>query len=193
MAILLLLLLFSCCLLLTGSFFLQSHAKSRNLPLRAVLPDENSLTLDELKAELELRGVDYSDCVSKKELSDRLKANRLQGRADPKILDQFNENFDPTLVQNADQREKVFDQAVMEDIISKDGNLPGGLPPDMMKTLASDPEIMRMLQDPKMQDIMRTMMTGGPDAVKKYLADPDAVSLLDRLSKAMQRVTEGKQ
>ena len=39
--------------------------------------------------------------------------------------------------------------------------------PDLMKALAGDPEIIRMLRDPKMQDIMSAVMTGGPTAMKK--------------------------
>lgn len=48
-----------------------------------------------------------------------------------------------------------------------------------------------MLKDPKMQDIMSSMMNGGPDAVKKYMADPDALMLLMKLSKALSRATNG--
>jgi hypothetical protein len=201
------LVLFFCCFTFTSSFFHHArplfvgrqraipHTWTSSAPLRVTqMPsDENDMTLDELKAELELRGVDFSDCVSKKELSDRLKQSRKSGKADPKILDQFNQNFDPSLLENDQKRAEIFDNAVLEDVSGKDGKLPGGLPPEMMKSLASDPEIMRMLQDAKMQDIMRTMMMGGPEAMKKYLSDPDAVMMLDRLSKAMERVTSGKQ
>lgn len=45
----------------------------------------------------------------------------------------------------------------------------GGMSPNMMKALASDPEIIRMLRDKKMQDIMSAVMTGGPAAMKKVL------------------------
>ena len=48
----------------------------------------------------------------------------------------------------------------------------GGLPKEMIKALAGDKEIMNMLKDPKMQDIMKAVMTGGPTAMKKYLSDP---------------------
>ena len=50
---------------------------------------------------------------------------------------------------------------------------------------------MNMLKDPKMQDIMKAVMTGGPDAIKKYLSDPDAILLLQRLTKAMEKATGG--
>lgn len=58
--------------------------------------------------------------------------------------------------------------------------------------MASDPEIMLMLKDAKMQDIMKTMMEGGPEAMKKYMSDPDSMLLLDKLSRAIQRVTGGQ-
>ena len=58
----------------------------------------------------------------------------------------------------------------------------------MMKALASDPSIMQMLKDPKMQDIMKSVMTGGPEAMKKYLRDPDAIVLLNKLSASMQNL-----
>ena len=38
--------------------------------------------------------------------------------------------------------------------------LQGGLPPEMAKALASDPEIMQMLKDKKMQEIMSAVMEG---------------------------------
>ena len=52
----------------------------------------------------------------------------------------------------------------------------------LMKAMAKDPEIMNMLGDPKMQEIMKTMMSGGPDAMKKYMSDPDAVALLGKVN-----------
>jgi hypothetical protein len=39
-----------------------------------------------------------------------------------------------------------------------------------------------MLKDPKMQDMMSAVMGGGPDMMKKYLSDPDAMLLLQKLS-----------
>ena len=117
--------------------------------------DENSMTLDELKAELDLRNVDYSDCISKKELSDKLALSRLSGRADPKILDQFNSKIESDEITN------VFDSVDLDSLTAKDGTLPGGMSPAMMKVMASDPEIMNMLKDVKMQEMMRAMMSGG--------------------------------
>ena len=47
---------------------------------------ENQMSVDELKAELELRSVDFSDCMSKQDLAERLIQSRTFGKADPGIL-----------------------------------------------------------------------------------------------------------
>lgn len=124
------------------------------------------MSIDEIKAELELRGVDYQDCISKNELVQRLVETRVSGKANPDILKSMQtQSSNDILISELD--DDVLDQAT-----AKDGNLPGGMSKDMLKALSGDPEIMRMLKDPKMQDIMGAVMTGGPDAIKKYLSDP---------------------
>eukprot|EP00981_Chlorochromonas_danica_P012821 scaffold5444_cov181-Ochromonas_danica.AAC.2 len=146
---------------------------------------EFQMSIDEIKSELDLRGVDYQDCVSRQELIHKLIESRAKGKANPDILKKFNE-------------EARFDQKGMppidDDLInkakSKDGTLPGGLPPEMVKALTSDPQILQMLRDPKMQDIMQAVMTGGPDAMKRYLADPDSLVLLERLNAAIARASK---
>eukprot|EP01036_Dinobryon_divergens_P022051 gene22051-30285_t len=142
------------------------------------------MSIDELKAELELRGVDFKDCFSKSELVNRLIESRVAGKANPDILEKFNSVKDDVIDMN------TIDSNVFDDISAQDGGLPGGLPKEMIKALAGDKEIMNMLKDPKMQDIMKAVMTGGPTAMKKYLSDPDAIALLQRLSKAMAKATE---
>ncbi len=126
------------------------------------LKDRGSMTIDEIKSELEMRGVDYSNCLTKKDLLDLLNENRMLGRANPDVLKKFNElredDFDVT---------GVMDSELIKDISAKDGTLPGGLPPEVMKALASDRDIVQMLRDPKMQDIMSAVMTGGPQALQK--------------------------
>ena len=143
---------------------------------------ENDMTLDELKAELDMRGVDYSDCFTKNELAKRLGESRVTGKADPSIIDNFNQ----ALSASEDGEGAVIDENILNDIdtselTAQDGSMPGGLPPEMMKAMASDPEIMNMLKDPKMQEIMKSMMSGGPEAMKKYMSDPDAVALLGKV------------
>ena len=89
---------------------------------------ENSMTVDELKAELELRGINYEDCISKNELVNRLITGRVSGKASKEILDKFNQlgdESDDTILSP-----EIFDDP---EIQAKDGNLPGGLSPELMK------------------------------------------------------------
>jgi hypothetical protein len=37
---------------------------------------------------------------------------------------------------------------------------------------------------------MKDVMTGGPDGIKKYLSDPDAMMLIQKLTIAISRVTK---
>lgn len=143
------------------------------------------MTLDELKAELDLRGVEYEDCVSKGELVERLAQSRTLGRADPGIVDRISEGSEEEIKQ-------ALNSPQVEEVVARDGGLPGGLSPEMLRSLSSSPEVMQMLKDPKMQDIMRAVMTGGPEAMKKYLSDPDAVLLLQRLSSVMSKLLPKK-
>jgi hypothetical protein len=124
--------------------FRMAYSPSSSQRLLA-LPQENEMkmSIDELTSELELRKVNYDDCVSKKELAAKLTQSRLEGRADPSIIDNFNKNI---------ATEKIdLDDIDINSPTAKDGALPGGLPPEMMKAMSSDPEIMQMLRDPKMQ------------------------------------------
>jgi hypothetical protein len=140
--------------------FLSRKIRISNFPhFQSRDRNENSMTLDELKAELDLRNVDYSDCISKKELSDKLASSRLSGRADPKILDQFNSKEGIEI--ESGEKTNVFESVDLDNLTAKDGTLPGGMSPAMMKVMASDPEIMNMLKDAKMQEMMRAMMNGG--------------------------------
>lgn len=140
------------------------------------------MTIDELKAELDLRRISYDDCFSKTELATRLMESRAVGKADPSILNKFQEMEDLKL-----QVDDVADE-VLEDVTGGDGSLPGGLEPQMMKALSSDPEVMRFLQDPKLIGIMKECMSGGPAAMQAYLQkDPDAAVLLQKLSQVMEK------
>jgi len=134
------------------------------------------MSIDEIKAELDMRKVNYEDCLSKNELVTRLMESRVTGKADPEILKNLQD--DPIDLDEVDD-------AVFDDVTAKDGSLPGGMSKEMLRALSSDPEIMKMLRDPKMQDIMQAVMSGGPDAIKKYMSDPDALLLLQKLSGVM--------
>ena len=55
-----------------------------------------------------------------------------------------------------------------------------------MRELASNPEIMKAMMNPKLQDIMKANMTDGPEAVVKMVAnDPELKELIDTLGKIM--------
>lgn len=144
----------------------------------------NEMAIDEIKAELDARSINYEDCFSKKELVKKLGQARREGKASPDIFNQFNEISNDNV--------ETFDPTEVDDILSQDKRLPGGLDPSVMKLLGSDPEIMTMLRDPKMQEIMKAVMTGGPKGLQKYTSDPDSIKLLNLLTKAMERVMKNK-
>jgi len=48
------------------------------------------MRIREIKAELEMRGVTFSDCFDRESLALRLRDARAKGKADPSILDRFN-------------------------------------------------------------------------------------------------------
>jgi hypothetical protein len=145
---------------------------------------DSEMTVDEIKSELELRGVDYSECTSKTDLIMKLQKSRLEGKADPnKIFERFNELKDTQVTP------EMFESDYVQDAVAADGTLPGGIPLDMMKALATDKEVASFLRDPKMQEIMKAVMTGGEDALKRIVSkDPDAIRLLQKLTAAMSRV-----
>ena len=82
---------------------------------------EHNMSVDELKSELELRGVDYEDCISKNELAVRLIQSRVDGKASPDIVRQFND-----LDQDVVSQDAFDDEDIMSRATSKDGSLPGG-------------------------------------------------------------------
>lgn len=58
------------------------------------------MRVSEIKAELKLRQVDFSDCFDKESLSKRLLDARCKGKADPTIIDQFNQQSVSLLIQS---------------------------------------------------------------------------------------------
>ena len=82
---------------------------------------ENNMSVDELKSELEMRGVVHDDCISKSELVDRLIQSRVDGKASPDLLKQLNS------LDGDEVSAEMFDDAeIMSQATSRDGNLPGG-------------------------------------------------------------------
>ena len=145
---------------------------------------EAALSIDEIKGELELRGVDFTDCFTRTDLIMKLIASRATGKvADAEgVLDQFNQ------MAQEGVDDDVFTSEVVQDSVAGDGALPGGMDPAMVKMLSADPEIMGFLREPKFQAIMKSVMTGGPDAIMGYLSDPQAVRMLQAISAAVARV-----
>ena len=143
-----LILYLTCIIIVIHGFHITRYPiNSRKLqPLSCV-----SMSIDEIKAELDLRGVDYSECISKNDLLELMKTTRESGKADPSILNKFNQ-----VTKESDMKlDELLDSDIASDFTAEDGSLPGGMSPQMMKALAKDPEILSMLQNPKMQEIMQ--------------------------------------
>ena len=109
---------------LQGSLCHSSHTQGRVMLRLFSSPSslgERNMSVDELKSELELRGIVYDDCISKNELVDRLIQSRADGRASPNILEQFN-NLDESSTSSA----AFDDDGIIGQVTSRDGTLPGG-------------------------------------------------------------------
>ena len=151
---------------------------------------ESAMSIDEIKGELEMRGVDISECFTRTDLIVKLIKVRATGEmkeaAADKVFNTFNERSQDTIVDA-----EAFDNEVVQDALGGDGALPGGMDPQLAKMLASDPEIMGFLKDQKFQEMMRAVMTGGPERLKEYITDAEAVRKLQKLSAAIACVQSG--
>lgn len=129
---------------------------------------------------MDLRGVGYSDIFEVSELRRRLKDARLSGKADTKILDNFNRLRAEVLVDSSKKVEADKEELRkrLDAITGSDGTVPGGLRPDEVQILLQNPEIMAMLSKPDFQKIMKEAMEGGPDALAKYMNDPEMREML---------------
>ena len=86
----------------------------------------------------------------------------------------------------------VTDDAVAS-ALGGDGTLPGGMPPEMLKQLVSDPELMVLLQNPKMQDVMKIIMSDGQEALQKKMAeDREIREMVMKLNFVMGNAMKGK-
>uniref|UniRef100_A0A7S2A2U0 STI1 domain-containing protein n=1 Tax=Trieres chinensis TaxID=1514140 RepID=A0A7S2A2U0_TRICV len=140
--------------------------------------EPGKMKVSEIKAELEMRGVRYADCFDRESLEGRLLEARSTGRADPSIVDAFN--------QKGGEGPPQIDDDVLQNAVGGDGTLPGGMPPDMLKKLMSNPELMGLLQSPKMQEGMKLMMTEGQEALEKAMAeDRELYEVIMKLNKVM--------
>jgi hypothetical protein len=129
--------------------------------------EPGKMRVSEIKSELDLREVDYSDCFDKESLVERLSRARATGQASPTILDKFNrQKIEETFNE---RKAPIDDMDKINAAVANDGTLPGGLTPEQFQKLSSNPEIMALLQNTKMQEAMKLMMTGGREELEKQL------------------------
>jgi hypothetical protein len=110
------------------------------------------MRVSELKAELDLRKIDYANMFEKDELARCLADARAAGRADPSLLDDFNRQSAES-AWTADSGQSAPDFEAAAEAVASDGGLPGGMSPDKLQQLMQDPELMAMLRNPKMQEV----------------------------------------
>lgn len=121
----------------------------------------------DIKAELELRGVDATQIFEKEDLARRLVLARTQGEADPSIIDTFNsERLERSLAEDSLDVEPDVDV------------LPGGMSTEMVKKLSQNPQLMAVLQNSKMQEVLKEVMEFGPVAFAKYQSDADVMQMI---------------
>ena len=159
--------------------FVRFAASDSNtaIDVEGEVEEPGTMRVSEIKAELNLRGIDYTDCFDKESLAQRLREARAKGKADPSILEKFNKSKEETL---------NIDDETLEKAIGGDGTLPGGMPPDMLKKLMGNPELMELMSNPKMQEVMTMMMTGGQDTLMKAMAeDQEVYEIVTKLNQIM--------
>lgn len=145
--------------------------------------EPGKMRVSEIKSELDMRGIKYTDCFDKESLVERLQEARAAGRADPSILNEFNkkkleETFSGKKIEIRDED--------LERIKANDGSLPGGMNPEMLKKLMGNSEIMALLQSPKMQEAMKLMMTGGREELEAAIVgDPELQQVIEKLNVVM--------
>jgi len=87
-----------------------------------------------------------------------------------------------------DINDEMFSDDRINAVLSSDGNLPGGLAPNQLKKLVRNPDLMTMLQSVKVQEIMKLMMTSGPEALQKAMEeDINTKQLVMKLSEVMAK------
>jgi len=144
------------------------------------------LQISEIKAELQLRGVNYSDCFDRESLEMKLRTARATGKADPSILEDFNSVMKPGDSSNDSSSDGSFQDQDIHAALGNDGKLPGGMSPEMVQTLMSNPELMTLLKDPKMQECMKIIMTEGQDTLEEKMThDEDLRNKVIQLNRIM--------
>lgn len=153
-------------------------------------PIPGQMKISEIKSELDLRAVPYSDCFDRESLELRLNEARCSGKADPSILDQFNKANEEAAKEG---KALEIDESVLESALGGDGTLPGGMPPEMLQEMMSDPELIAMLRNPKMQEVMKLVMEGGQDAFEDAMkGDEEMMELVKKLNAVMGRLNSNQ-
>ena len=142
--------------------------------------EPGKMRVSEIKAELDLRGIDYSGCFDKESLSECLKTARADGKANPEILDKFNK----AKLEEAFNEDKLeINDEDIQKAVANDGTLPGGMEPEIFKSLTANPDVMALLQNPKMQEAIKIMMTEGQEGLEKAMAsDPELRAIAEKLN-----------
>jgi hypothetical protein len=151
-------------------------------------PLPGQMKVSEIKSELDLRKVSYKDCFDRESLERRLDEARASGKADPSIIDKFNKQ---NLEANIKGESFEVSDEIIERSVGGDGTLPGGMPPDMLKSMMADPEIVAMLRSPKMQDVMKLLMTEGQEALEEAMKnDQDTYECVQKLNQIMGKMNQ---
>ncbi len=145
--------------------------------------EPGKMRVAEIKAELDMRGVQYDDCFDKESLVTRLQYARSTGKADPSILTDFNKR---KLEENISGKKLEINDEDIDKAVANDGTLPGGMDPESLKKLLDNPEVMNLLQSTKMQDAMKIIMTGDPKDLEKAMADDkEMLEVITELNKVL--------
>ena len=149
-------------------------------------PLPGQMKISEIKSELDLRNVNYKDCFDRESLERRLDEARSAGKADPSIIDEFNKR---NLEANVKGETFNVSDEMIESSVGGDGTLPGGMPPEMLKTMMGDEELVTMLRSPKMQDVMKLMMSEGQEALEQAMKnDQETYECVQKLNQIMNRM-----
>lgn len=85
---------------------------------------------------------------------------------------------------------EVSDEMI-ENSVGGDGTLPGGMPPDMLKAMMSDEELVTMLRSPKMQEIMKLVMSEGQEKLEEAMKeDPETYECVQKLNQIMGKMNQ---
>ncbi|KAL7434908.1 hypothetical protein ACHAXH_009048 [Discostella pseudostelligera] len=146
------------------------------------------MKISEIKSELDLRKVSYSDCFDRESLECRLNDARASGKADPSIIDEFNKrNLEATF----EGKSLEVSDDMIANSLGGDGTLPGAMPPEMLKAMMGDEELVAMLRSPKMQEIMKLVMSDGQEELEKLMAvDKETYECVTKLNQIMGKMNQ---